>query len=93
MPAPRPGADPTPAAAASASVASPIVLEATVVANSRVPQAFTVPYKDCLTYVSLHINRVVEGQYRDKSGDRRLLGNEGQHPAARGRLFRGEDSG
>ena len=29
----------------------PLVLEGTIVATSRVPQPFTVPYKDCLTYI------------------------------------------
>ena len=34
-------------------------------ATSRVPRPYTVPYKDCLTYVKLHVDRVVEGTYED----------------------------
>ena len=34
-------------------------------ATSRVPQPFAVPYKDCLTYVKLRVDRVVDGTVRD----------------------------
>ena len=29
------------------------------------PAGITVPYKDCLTYIKLRVDRVREGQYRD----------------------------
>ena len=29
------------------------------------PRPFPVPYKDCLTYLKLHVDRVVEGAYGD----------------------------
>lgn len=45
--------------------AAPIVVEGTIVATSRVPQPFTVPYKDCLTYARVRVDRVVEGGYPD----------------------------
>jgi SGNH hydrolase-like domain, acetyltransferase AlgX len=44
---------------------SPLIIEATVVATSHVPRPFLVPYKDCLTYIKLHVDRVVEGALRD----------------------------
>jgi alginate O-acetyltransferase complex protein AlgJ len=44
---------------------SPLVLESTVVAGSHVPRPFTVPYKDCLTYIKLRVDRVVQGSYSD----------------------------
>ena len=50
---------------AAAEMASPLLIEATVVATSRVPRPFFVPYKDCLTYIKLHVDRVVEGATRD----------------------------
>jgi hypothetical protein len=43
----------------------PILLEATIVATSRVPAPFAVPYKDCLTYVKLRVDRVVNGTCHD----------------------------
>jgi alginate O-acetyltransferase complex protein AlgJ len=42
-----------------------LVLEGTIVAASRVRQPLTVPYKDCLTYLRLRVDRVVEGRYED----------------------------
>ena len=50
---------------AAAEMASPLFIEATVVATSRVPRPFLVPYKDCLTYIKLHVDRVIEGTPRD----------------------------
>ncbi len=72
VPMPEPGtsaggraaSDPS-TGAATAHTAGPIVVEATVVAGSRVPEPFAVPYKDCLTYVKLHVDRIIEGDYRD----------------------------
>ena len=48
-----------------AETALPLVLEGTIVATSRVPQPFAVPYKDCLTYVKLRVDHVVEGTLHD----------------------------
>jgi len=45
--------------------AEPIVIEATVEATSRVPEPYTVPYKDCLTYVKVRVDHVTEGDYKD----------------------------
>ena len=42
----------------------PLVLEATVVATSRVPAPFAVPYKDCLTYVKLQWTGSLKGPAR-----------------------------
>jgi alginate O-acetyltransferase complex protein AlgJ len=50
---------------AGAAGAAPLRVEGTVVAASRVPRPFAVPYKDCLTYVRLRVDRVVEGGYGD----------------------------
>ncbi len=57
----------TQAATGTAAVRAvgPIVVEATVVAGSHVPEPFAVPYKDCLTYTKLRVDRVIEGDYRD----------------------------
>jgi alginate O-acetyltransferase complex protein AlgJ len=44
---------------------APLVVEAVVEATSRVPQPGSMPYKDCLTYVKLRVERVLEGQYAD----------------------------
>lgn len=38
-----------------------LVIEGTVVAASRTPRPFTVPYKDCLTFVKIRVERVAEG--------------------------------
>lgn len=46
--------------------AAPLVVEATIEAASKVPEPFTVPYPDCLTYILLRVDRVVEGEYADK---------------------------
>jgi alginate O-acetyltransferase complex protein AlgJ len=46
---------------------TPLLIEGTVVATSRVPQPFTVPYKDCLTCVKLRVDKVLEGSYGDDS--------------------------
>lgn len=40
-----------------------VVVEATVLQGSRVPPPFSVPYKDCVTYVKFRVDRVVEGAY------------------------------
>jgi alginate O-acetyltransferase complex protein AlgJ len=55
-PAPQPGKSGAPA----------LVVEATIEAVSKVPEPFSVPYPDCLTYVLLRVDRVVEGDYADK---------------------------
>jgi len=44
---------------------TPITIEGTVVATSRVPAPYSVPYKDCLTYTKLRVDRVAEGRYAD----------------------------
>jgi alginate O-acetyltransferase complex protein AlgJ len=62
---PRAPAD-RPSRTASSSP-SPLVLEGTVLATSHVPRPFEVPYKDCLTYTMLRVDRVVAGTY---DGDR-----------------------
>jgi alginate O-acetyltransferase complex protein AlgJ len=43
----------------------PLVIEAVVQATSRVPQPGSMPYKDCLTHVKMHVERVIEGSYAD----------------------------
>ncbi len=43
----------------------PVLLDGTVEAVSRVPTPFTVPYKDCLTYIKVRVVQVVEGNYAD----------------------------
>jgi alginate O-acetyltransferase complex protein AlgJ len=48
---------------AGAAGAAPLRIVGTVVAASRVPQPRTVPYKDCLTYIKLRVDQVVEGNY------------------------------
>jgi alginate O-acetyltransferase complex protein AlgJ len=53
------GAPPTPGRPA-------LEIEATIETVSKVPEPFTVPYPDCLTYVLLRVDRVIEGEYRDK---------------------------
>jgi alginate O-acetyltransferase complex protein AlgJ len=50
-----------------AVASTPLLFEGTVVATSRVPEPFAVPYKDCLTYMKLRVDRVCEGTYRDDS--------------------------
>jgi alginate O-acetyltransferase complex protein AlgJ len=45
---------------------TPLLIEATVQVVSRVPQPHTVPYKDCLTYLKVHVERVLEGTYADE---------------------------
>ncbi len=44
---------------------APLLVQATVVATSHVPQPYTVPYKDCLTYVKLRVDQVSAGRYSD----------------------------
>jgi hypothetical protein len=50
---------------AEESMAASLLIKATVVATSRVPTPFSIPYKDCLTYIKLHVDRVFEGATRD----------------------------
>ena len=52
-------------AKAAAESAGPIVLEGTIVATSRVPQPYAVPYKDCLTASKLRVDRVLNGEFKD----------------------------
>lgn len=61
MPTARPGEGATPAPDTDA----PILIEGSVVATSRVPRPYSVPYKDCLTYTKLRVERVVEGRYSE----------------------------
>ena len=65
MTASRPGGSVRQVAPPSPASLAPLLLEGTIVATSRVPQPFTVPYKDCLTYVKLRVDRVVEGTHED----------------------------
>jgi len=44
----------------------PLLIEGTVQATSRVPKPYSTPYKDCLTYSKLHVDRIIEGSYPDK---------------------------
>jgi len=44
---------------------STVRVEGRVVATSHVPKPLSMPYKDCLTYLKIHVDRVVEGVYRD----------------------------
>jgi alginate O-acetyltransferase complex protein AlgJ len=48
---PRPGAK------------GPIVIEGTIEVTSKVPEPNTAPYPDCLTYLVMRVDKVVEGQY------------------------------
>jgi alginate O-acetyltransferase complex protein AlgJ len=41
-----------------------VTVEATVLATSRVPAPFSVPYKDCLTFIKVRIDRVESGACR-----------------------------
>jgi hypothetical protein len=50
---------------AEESMAAPLLIKATVVATSRVFTPFSIPYKDFLTYIKLHVDRVFEGATRD----------------------------
>ena len=50
----------------------PLSAAGTGIDGSGLPQAdgtqpFNVPYKDCLTYVKLRVDKVLEGTYRDDS--------------------------
>ena len=65
MPATRGEHSVSPPAQVRPEQVTPIVLEATVVATSRVPAPFAVPYKDCLTYTKIKVNRVVDGTCKD----------------------------
>jgi alginate O-acetyltransferase complex protein AlgJ len=57
--------EPGPADASRPAVlpAQPAVVDATVLAVSHVPQPYTVPYKDCLTYMKVRVDNVVQGRY------------------------------
>ena len=50
--------------ASERSASGPLVVEATVLAISDIPQPYSVPYKDCLTYIKVRVNKV-EGDYAD----------------------------
>jgi SGNH hydrolase-like domain, acetyltransferase AlgX len=49
----------------SAASGGGLVIDATIEKISKVPEPFSVPYPDCLTYVLMHVDRVVEGKYAD----------------------------
>jgi alginate O-acetyltransferase complex protein AlgJ len=61
----RPETAVTQTVTAQAESTGTIVLEATIVATSRVPQSYAVPYKDCLTCSKLRVDRVVNGDFQD----------------------------
>jgi alginate O-acetyltransferase complex protein AlgJ len=69
-------------------------IEATVDATSRVPRPHEVAYKDCLTFVRVRVDRVVEGTCRHEQvlavfwgmKDQRLLPAAGHAPGDRFRL-------
>jgi alginate O-acetyltransferase complex protein AlgJ len=63
LPGPQPNAR-TECATESVRTA-PLLVEGTILATSRVPQPFAVPYKDCLTNMKLRVEDVREGTYRD----------------------------
>ena len=65
IPNTRPGAIASRAVGSAENSVSPLVLEGTVVATSRVPQPYAVPYKDCLTCTKLRVDRVVDGTLKD----------------------------
>jgi hypothetical protein len=48
-----------------ADLAAPLIVEGTVTETSHVPRPFSGPYKDCVTYVKLHVDRLVAGTYAD----------------------------
>jgi alginate O-acetyltransferase complex protein AlgJ len=54
-----------PAARPATPAGTPLVIEATIEAVSKVPEPYSVPYPDCLTYTLWRVDRVVEGDYAD----------------------------
>jgi alginate O-acetyltransferase complex protein AlgJ len=42
---------------------SPLIIEGTIEVTSKVPEPNAAPYPDCLTYLMVHVDKVVEGQY------------------------------
>jgi alginate O-acetyltransferase complex protein AlgJ len=42
---------------------SPFVIEGTIEVTSKVPEPNAAPYPDCLTYLVMRVDKVVEGQY------------------------------
>ncbi len=65
LPANRPGAPSEGSAQTPGEGVAALVLEGTIVAASHVPPPLSVPYKDCLTYVKLKVDRVLEGSPND----------------------------
>ncbi len=59
-------APPRPARADRPATAEPVVVSARVIKTSRVPTPGSAPYKDCLTYLMLKIERVESGTYHDQ---------------------------
>jgi hypothetical protein len=55
----------TPGTQSDTPSGSSLVIEATIEVVSKVPDPYTVPYPDCLTYTMLHVDRVLEGHYAD----------------------------
>jgi hypothetical protein len=58
-----PSSEPTKSAVPTAKHS--LEIEATIVAVSKVPQPYSVPYPDCLSYMMFRVDRVVMGQYTD----------------------------
>jgi hypothetical protein len=48
---------------AKVSAPQPLTVEVLVTKTSRVPKPGTAPYKDCLTFIRIHVERVVSGSY------------------------------
>jgi hypothetical protein len=63
---PLPPSTPAGSATPSPTTEEPLVIEGLVQAASRVPQPYSTPYKDCLTYAKVRVERVVEGSYPEQ---------------------------
>jgi hypothetical protein len=63
-PAPKPVEPVEPASPQVAQKQGPITVIAQVVQTSKVPAPGTAPYKDCLTYVKLRIERLESGRFQ-----------------------------
>jgi alginate O-acetyltransferase complex protein AlgJ len=64
-PVPMPAPTAAPSKPAETARGKAIVLDVTIEKISNVPQPYSVPYPDCLTYFLMHVDRVVEGKYTD----------------------------
>jgi hypothetical protein len=63
---PGPVPPPAPVEIAKTDLPGQLEMVARIVKVSRVPQPGTAPYKDCLTYIKLEIERLVSGEYTAK---------------------------